>query len=116
MVPLNYARIMYKNRTKLDTEEKIRTIGSLYDTRNVRSDQDHRVWTYPIVFFYRRSLFAYITIYLFDRPDMQIILHQFLSMLVIAYISFDNHMFKDKPTRFVEIATEVLLFISCLFI
>ena len=82
----------------------------------MRSDQDHRVWTYPIIFFYRRCIFAIITIYLFERPDMQMILHQTFSMLVIIYISIDNHMFKDKPTRFVEISTEALLFVSCLFI
>ena len=47
---------------------------------------------------------------------MQMISHQFLSLLVIIYISIDNHMFKDKATRVVEIATEALLFVSCLFI
>ena len=39
-----------------------------------------------------------------------------MSMMIVVYISWDNHMFKDRQTRFVEIATEALLFVSCQFI
>ena len=70
LIPLIYARILYKNCTVLDTEDKIRRFGSLYDNKNVRSDRDHRVWVFPLNFFYRRTAFALITIFLFERPDM----------------------------------------------
>ena len=116
VLPLHYAWVLSKHRKVLDTDLKTRTIGSLYDTRNVRRDYDGRVWTYPITFFYRRLCFAIITIFLFDRPDMQMIVHQFMSMMIVVYISWDNRMFKDRQTRFVEIATEAFLFTSCLFI
>ena len=116
LVPLHYARVLSNNRKLLETERKVRTIGSLYDTRNVRSDYDGRVWTYPITFFYRRLCFSAITIFLFKLPDMQMIAHQLVSMMTVVYISWDNHMFKDRQVRFVEIATEAFLFTSCLFI
>ena len=66
LIPLLYARILFKHRTELESEDKIRKFGSLYDNKNVKSDRDHRVWGFPLNFFYRRTAFALITIFLFD--------------------------------------------------
>lgn len=37
-------------------------------------------------------------------------------MLTIVYITYDDKKFRDEKTRFVEIATEVLLWVVCTFI
>ena len=116
LVPFIYARVLYKHRMELESEEKTRRFGSLYDNKNVRSDRDHRVWAFPLKFFYRRTAFAVITVFLFDKPDMQMIVHQFISMVTIVYLIWDNAKFKDRAIRFIEISTEVLLLFSCMVI
>ena len=70
LLPIYYARILYKNGDQLEKEENIRKFGSLYDNKNVKKDRKHRVWAHPLTFFYRRTVFAVITVYLFDTPSM----------------------------------------------
>ena len=83
---------------------------------NVASKRDHRVWLYPSTFFYRRFVFICATVFLLEKPDMQVVVHQVLTVLTIAYISFDEHKFVDKPQRFIEITSEMLLLLTTLFI
>ena len=71
-VPLIYARALYKYSARLEEEYLVRKIGNLYDNKNVRSNREehHRVWLFPFTFFYRRTIFTILTIFLFDKPDM----------------------------------------------
>lgn len=75
IVPLWYARVLSKNSKELEADISVRKFGSLYDNKNVNSERDHQIWFFPIAFFYRRTAFVAITIFLFDRPDMQMISH-----------------------------------------
>ena len=50
-------------------------IGTLYDGKNVEADRKHKVWSYPLVYFYRRTLFILGTVLLFDYPAQQMIVH-----------------------------------------
>ena len=116
LIPLVYARILRKRDKELEIEENIRKYGSLYDNKNVKKERDHRVWATPLAFFFRRTIFAFITVFLFEMPDMQMLIHQICSLLNIVYLSWDNAKFKNKSTRFIEITTEVFLFVTCLLI
>lgn len=44
------------------------------------------------------------------------IVHQILSVMTIVYIAYDDKKYRDQKTRFVEVATEVFLWITCTFI
>ena len=68
--PLIFARILKKRENDLESEETIRKFGSLYDNKNVNMERDHRVWATPLAFFYRRTIFGMVTVFLFDKPDM----------------------------------------------
>ena len=66
--PLILSRILFKNNGVLEDKEKISKFGTLYEGRNVPADRKHRVWIFPLVFFFRRSLFIIGTLVLFDYP------------------------------------------------
>ena len=71
LLPLYYARILYKNGAVLEKEEKKRNFGTLYDNKKIDKERNHRVWAVPLAFFYRRTVFAIITVYLFEQPSLQ---------------------------------------------
>ena len=70
LLPIYYARVLYKNGDQLEKAEKVRNFGSLYDNKKVNKEKKHNVWAHPLTFFYRRTVFALITVYLFDNPSM----------------------------------------------
>ena len=82
----------------------------MYLGRRVVNTLDERnVWIYPITFFCRRTTFIAATVFLFEYPNMQMLVHQSLTLANLVYISIDNRMFADKCTRFIEIISEILL-------
>ena len=91
--PLILSRILYKNNGVLEDKEKVSKIGTLYEGKNVPADRKHRVWIYPLVFFFRRSLFIVGTLVLFDYPALQMVVHQLLSVAMLAYMLKDQYMF-----------------------
>ena len=91
--PLILSRILYKNNGVLEDKEKVSKIGTLYEGKNVPADRKHRVWIYPLVFFFRRSLFIVGTLVLFDYPALQMVVHQLLSLAMLAYMLKDQYMF-----------------------
>ena len=101
---------------QLEIEPKARKFSSLYDNKRVEMERNHRVWAFPLAFFYRRTVFACITVYLFERPYLQIIVHQVTSLLTTIYLAWDDNKFKSRGVRFIEIATEVLLLLVCTLI
>ena len=74
LIPLFYSRVLYKNKDELENENKVRLFGSLYDNRNVNKDKDHRAWAFPLTFFYRRTVFACVTVFLFEKPAIQMMI------------------------------------------
>ena len=68
ILPILYARILKQNVEELAEENSISVYGSLY------KDLVHEnVWTYPLAFFFRRSAFTLATVFLFDRPSLQVV-------------------------------------------
>ena len=82
----------------------------MYMGRRVQNNLDERrVWIYPISFFCRRTIFIMATVLLFEYPNMQMVVHQVLTMANLVYISIDHRMFNDQSQRFIEIVSEILL-------
>ena len=52
-----------------------------------------------------------VTVVLFDKPALQMIIHMILTMATIVYFSFDPWMFDTKAQQFMEVASEVLLWL-----
>ena len=68
----------------------------MYSGRNVSPKRGrHLAWVGPLVFFYRRTLFIIATVFILEQPAIQMIAHQVLSILAVAYISYDSHMFSS---------------------
>ena len=116
VVPIVLIRIVYINRASLHELQMILKYGTMYSGRRVIDLIDkRRVWIYPATFFVRRTLFATATVSLFKYPNMQMIVHQLLTMATLVYLCNDNRMFTDNTQRFTEIISEIfLLLISVL--
>ena len=81
----------------------------MYEGKNVEAERNHQVWSFPLVYFYRRTFFVLGTVFLFDYPSIQMMLHQLLSLAMLAYLLSDHYMYTWFTHRFVEISTEALL-------
>ena len=88
--PLVLSRILYKNNSHLEDKETEIKIGTLYEGKNVEPKRKHRAWVFPLVFFGRRFLFIVGTVALFDYPFAQMIMHQILSLGMLAYLLWDK--------------------------
>ena len=89
----------------LDSKEGQSKIGTMYKSRRIPTirvkgerkwDKNSRITLHPINFFYRRTIFMFATVILFDKPAIQMIIHLLLTMATIIYISFDPWMFESK--------------------
>ena len=79
---------MYKSR-------RIPTIRAKGE-RKLKWEKNARITLYPISFFYRRTIFMFATVILFDKPAIQMLIHILLTLATIIYISFDPWMFETK--------------------
>ena len=94
IVPLALIRLIYINRAILHELKMIIRFGTIYSGRRVKDLLgERRVWIYPATFFVRRTVFAIATVSLFEHPNMQMIVHQFLTMATLVYLCIDNRMF-----------------------
>jgi len=66
-VPLKFFMILYNNHYELEDEAFVKKSGTLVLGKRV-DDDDHKIWAFPIVFFYRRTLFIIVTVFLLDYP------------------------------------------------
>ena len=72
VVPIVLSYIIKKKKNELSEKANMSTIGTLYLGRNVERMNTAEELA-PIAFFYRRSLFACLTVLVFDHPDLQMI-------------------------------------------
>ncbi len=61
-------------------------------------------------------IFIIVSVYLFEKPAMQLIVHQALIVFTIMYISHDRYKFIDDAQRYIEISSEVLLLLTTVLI
>ena len=81
-LPIFYVWLLYTKVVVLKEEQTVKKIGTLYDGLQIhalpvadRQSDFNKVWNYPAVFMYRRSLFIVITVALFDYPQLQMPAH-----------------------------------------
>ena len=95
--------IVQKLRQKekiLESAESKEKFGELYgglttlNSINILSEKP-LTWLYMPLFLFRRFLFAIITVYLIETPNMQLILHQIISMVYITRFLAVGRLYAD---------------------
>ena len=69
-IPFVLTCLIYRKRNMLDEQQTIKSIGSIYEGKNVKK-RDHKAFLFPILFFWRRTCFVVVTVLLFDFPVLQ---------------------------------------------
>ena len=72
-LPIIYAKIMHKNALTLETDKQMEKFKTIYQDRIVAADK--KIWLYPLMFFLRRIVFIMATVFVFSRPEIQMIIH-----------------------------------------
>ena len=67
--PIFFFYLLRKNRNTLGDEKQRKVFGALYQGKNIQKEAKHD-YIYPLIFFYRRTLFIVVTIFLFDYPTI----------------------------------------------
>ena len=95
VVPIFFFRLLRKNRKSLTDEKLSKVFGALYQGKNITQDAQHE-FTYPLIFFYRRTIFIIATIFLFDFPTLQTVINTVLSFASLVYLISDRHHYDSK--------------------
>ena len=80
-------------------EKTIKSIGAIYEGKNVHGVTDHYVWLYPFIFFWRRTLYVVITVYLFEWPSLQAQAHVTLSLITACSLAVDPCAFESTAQK-----------------
>ena len=75
LLPIVYSVVLYRLNDSLDKQKYVKSIGTLYQGRDVGGGIDSKAWVFPLFFFFRRIAFAAVTIFLFSYPSMQMLAH-----------------------------------------
>ena len=96
-MPLLFTWCINKNKTKLQRKSLKKKIGTLYSGLKIRfyhMEQNQNVSKlvilYPMIFVYRRTLFALITVFMYKVPNLQFCAHYFTSLLYLSYLCQDR--------------------------
>lgn len=93
--PLVFLIVLYLMREKLMHADSKTRFGSMFTGKNVK-DKNHKAHLYPMLFFWRRTLFAVATVLLFDYPIMQMYSHHLLTMLTLVLLAYDRKAFETQ--------------------
>ena len=113
--PIVYYFALKKNKDTLSSKDTIKEIGAIYTGLNVTST-NQRAYIYPVAFFWRRCLFALITIYLFDYPHMQMIAHHVLTVVYISILVYNPYTFETAEQKVIEVGSEGLMHFTSIFL
>ena len=113
-IPIFFLRLLRKNRKSLNDEKQSNVFGALYQGKNVMEDAQHE-FIYPLIFFYRRTIFIIATIFLFDFPTLQTVVNTVLSFSSLVYLFSDRHQYNSKQQKVIELSTEGLYYAASLF-
>lgn len=111
LTPVVLSVVAYRRRKSLGEDKVRRSIGSIYEGKNVERD-DHKVYLFPLLFFWRRTCFVIVTVFLFAHPALQMAAHYVLTMLSATMLLADGRAFESKAQRNVEVGSEFLLLFS----
>ena len=110
LLPLLFARVLYKHRDSLDSKEKKEKFGTLYQGLSLKETPPKKlhIWIHPMIFMFRRTLFIVLSVVLFDHPVLQMAGHCLLTLATAIYLSTDS-LFVSKARQAVEVGNEILL-------
>ena len=94
MTPLVFLYVTYKQREHLDQEPVRKSIGSIYEGKNVNNKGNY-IFLYPMLFFWRRIFFIVVTVGLFKQPAVQMIVHYLLTMMTVLLLVFDRKFYQS---------------------
>lgn len=77
-------------------------------------DERQYTWFHPVFFFTRRAVFITVSIYWIDRPVLQMLTQQCITMLAVVFLC--SQEFSSRLYKWVEISTEMLLLATSVFI
>ena len=116
VAPVICCIVLWRNKEKLEEEENRKSFGSLFTGRNIKQ-ADHRIMLYPLAFFYRRTVFIVITVFMFDYPALQMIVNQLLTLFMIVYLIYESHsLFANRSQQIVEVGSEIGYLVCSLFL
>ena len=75
VAPIILAKVLYKRKDYLMDEANWSRYNTIFKGKRVDHEKNHHVWFFPIAFFYRRTIFACTTVFLFDWPYLQMVVH-----------------------------------------
>ena len=115
LAPIIFYCTVRANRSKLGDEEIQKVIGAIYMGKNIEKANSN-AGLFPMGFFWRRTLFVVVTVYLFDWPSMQMIAHQVLTVLLIISLVADKSAFESTSQKTIEIGSELMLHFSSIML
>ena len=95
LTPLAFVYVMFRNKERLDREDFRERYGSMYGGKNVYNERT-KAYLYPMLYFWRRLIFAIITVYLFPYPLMQLLVHHFMTMLSVILLVSHKRAFDTQ--------------------
>ena len=95
LTPIIFLRVILKYHNRLEEDDIKAKYGSMYRGKNVE-DIDHKAYLYPMLFFWRRLVFAFATVYLFSYPLMQMYVHLGLTMLTLILLMQNKRAFESQ--------------------
>ena len=131
ILPIFYARVLKKRRTKLHQLKNRSTIGSLYEgfyryreqvKRRLRLDKSkkfkliRRTYIYPMAFLWRRSLFIVLTVWVFDYPVLQMAGHLYLTLFNMCLLIGLKENFLSKQRMLTELFAEGMTLVASIWI
>jgi len=75
LAPIAFFKALDRNKETLSSPETLKSIGSIYTGKNITKEEGIKAYMFPMAFFWRRTLFVVVTVFLFDWPAMQAIAH-----------------------------------------
>jgi len=121
LIVLNFAPIVFlkalnSRKEALATEEAKKSFGSIYIGKNTNEKTGIKAYMFPMAFFWRRTLFVVVTIFLFDWPSMQHIAHQVLNLITLVFLIADNTAYETVSQRVIEVGSELFLHLTSIML
>ena len=59
----------------------------------------------------RRTIFVYVTVYLFDHPFAQMMFHYALTLVTVCYLA-SSGIYEERRRQYIEVANECMLLLA----
>ena len=115
ILPLFYARLLYKWQNQLHKAELRDKFGKLYEGLHTTPKVDSAskrplIWLYSPLFLVRRGLFAAITAFVLDieHTNLKIIMHLVMSLVYVTVLLANGYLYAGRKEKVTEIFCEFM--------